>query len=269
MLAVWLVLLGWHFTAGHIGLPGNLLFVALLMVPLCMSGIEAATYRRHAFRAAYLTGPSWLDRLLALEPLLLASEGLKALLLALLLMLATLSLSLREWVLLLLDLCVLALLMPRLPGLLHTSVKPLYLHALARRWAIWFSTALLWLEAVLTLVLARNDSLRGLAWTAAVAYAAEPLERAGSRGLVAAAQGVYRSLGDLATWASDRLVHGGDNPAQDLIAALVLAALLLLWFCVAWAYSRALIGTMARPFAIGRPQPRHQPAVGTFEPWWH
>jgi len=123
MFAVWLLLVVRNLSARHIGDLGNIGFLILISVPLSMSGAEAAFYRRHAFRNEYLIQRSWLHRLMGLEPLILGIEIAKALLLAALLMVGTVALSVREWALLLLGVLVLSLLMPRMPALLHSSVK--------------------------------------------------------------------------------------------------------------------------------------------------
>lgn len=270
MLAVWLVLLAWHLTAARVGLIGAVLFLLVLALPLAMSGAEAALYRRHAFRNEYLSGPSWLERVVCAVPLVLAVEGARALLLAALLLVATLSLAVHEWVLLLLDVFLLALLMPRLPGLLHTVVKPVYLFALSRRWAIWASTLLLWLQWLIALVLAQSDDYRGLPWSEALAHATAPTAASADGSPLSLLLRAGAGVQGLAAWSGYRLAHGGDDPAQGLIAGLCLAGILALWFVLAWAYSRALVGALARPFAIWRPRPRRGDGGDpVFETWWN
>ncbi|ESQ15076.1 MAG: hypothetical protein N838_09835 [Thiohalocapsa sp. PB-PSB1] len=170
MLAVWSTLIGWNYSAPHIGVLGNLAFLLVIAVPLVMSGSEVVFYRRYAYRHECLIQPSWLYRLMGLEPLILGGEIVKALLLGMVLMVGTAALTLREAALLLLNVVIMALLMPRVPGLLHGSVNRTYLYAMSRLWAIRFSTWLLWLDSLLVLALSINDDYRGLSWADAVVY---------------------------------------------------------------------------------------------------
>jgi hypothetical protein len=268
MLAVWLVLLMWQLSAPHLGGPGVTLFALLLALPVTMSGAEWALCRRHAFRRECLSGPSWLDRLVGMGPPVILVETVKAVLLTLLLMTAVLSLDLRGWAVWLLDALILALLMPRLPGLLVDAVRRTYLFTLARRWAIWFSTLLLWLQGVLGLVLADGQHYRGLTWREALEYSMPDgsLSAQGPADTILRLQAGAEGLG---AW-SAAVLRAGTDPAQQVAALLVVTALVLVWLLVALAYSRALIGALARPLAVWRPRARPRPgsSADSFEAWW-
>ncbi|WP_295882132.1 hypothetical protein [uncultured Thiohalocapsa sp.] len=266
MLAVWTVLLVWQLSAPHLGGLGLLVFLLLLAWPISMAGAESVFCRRHAFRSEYLAGRSWLYRLMGMEPLVLAVEAGKGLVLAALLMTVALSLNLRGWAVWLLDVLILAMLMPRLPGLLADAVKRTYLFALARRWAIWLSTLLLWLESVSVLLLRGGDDYRGLSWQEALAYSM-PDGRLAADGLVDAMVRSYAGMQGLAGWSLSVLADGADL-AMRLEALLALGAVALLWLLVALAYSRALIGALARPLAIWRPRPRRRAGGDVLEAWW-
>lgn len=267
MLMVWLLLIGWHITGPYIGLLGNALLVLVLTVPMTMSGAEIAFYRRYAFRREYLESEGWLHRLMGLEPVILVWEFLKSLALTLLLMVGTLTLDLLGWALLLAVVLILSLLMPRMPGLLHGVVQPTYLYAMARRWAIWLSTSLLWLESVLVL-LARSDDFRGLSWWQIIEYAIRPSGPECISDLTCTLLRVDQGVDAIAAWA----VHVLHKPvivvSDSVAAALALFAILVLWLLIALAYSRALMGMMARPLEIWRPRPRRIPAGNLFETWW-
>jgi hypothetical protein len=269
MFAVWLLLVSWNLSAPHIGDLGNLVFLVHISVPLSMSGAEAAFYRRHAFRNEYLIQPSWFHRLMGMEPLILGIEIAKALLLAVLLMVGTVALSVHEWALLLLDVLILALLMPRMPALLHSSVNRTYLYAMSRRWAIWFSTLLLWGESVLALLLANSDDYRGLSWEDAVAYSTSPETAADATGVIAVMRRIDAGADGLASWSSYQLLHTANvDLAQMLVATMALVSVLLMWFLLAWAYSRALLGTLARVMEIWRARPPRRGGRDVFENWW-
>jgi len=268
MLGVWLLLMAWNLSARHIGDLGNLLFLFAIAVPVLMSGAEGAFYRRHAFRNEYLVAPSWLYRLMGFEPWILGAEIVKALLLSLLLLVGTLTLTVREWSVLLLDVFVVALLMPRVPGLLYQAVNETYLYAMSRRWAIWFSTGLLWLDSVLVLALGVKDDYRGLSWVDAVAYGTNVATGADEGSLFELMFRIDAGADGLASWASYQLLHGVGDLAQGVAAAMVLIAVLVVWFVLAWAYSRALVGALARPLAIWRPPPKRREVGAVHEPWW-
>lgn len=258
----------WNLSARYIGDLGNLLFLLVIAVPVAMSGLEGACYRRHAFRNECLLAPSWLYRLVGLDLLIVGAEVVKALLLGLLLMVGTVSLTVREWSVLFLDVFVLALLMPRVPGLLHQTVNRVYLYAMSRRWAIWFSTALLWLDSVLALSLGINNDYRGLSWAQAVAYSTTVGPSVDDGSIVALMLRVDAGIDGLASWASYQLLYGVSDLAEGLAAAMVLIGVLFVRFGLAWAYSRALVGAMARPFEFCRPRPSRSDGGDAYEPWW-
>lgn len=267
MLAVWLLLLVWQRVAVLIGEVGNLVFLLLVTVPLAMSGIEAAFYRRHAFREQYLR-PGWLYDLSGAAPMVLVAELAKALGLALVVMGATLAMDARGWALLLLLVLVLSFLMPRLPGLLRETVNPLYVYPLARRWAIWFGTLFLWLESMLVLMLVEDTDYRGLAWHEAIGYSTSLPIGHGAEGLVAVLQHIDAGVQGAASWAWDHLTHGDGDLATTLIALMALAAVAVLWFVIAWAFSRALVGVTSRPRGVWTPR-GPLPSAGHYEPWWY
>lgn len=199
--------------------------------------------------------------------MILGSEIVKALLLSLLLLIGTVVLTVREWAVLLLDVIVLALLMPRVPGLLHEAVNQTYLYAMSRRWAIWFSTGLLWLDSVLVLALRTKDDYRGLDWTDAVAYSTSAARSSADGGVFALMSRIDAGVDGLAIWASYQLLHGAGELAEGVAAAMVLIGVLSIWFALAWAYSRAIVGATARPLAVWRPR-RYHNAGNAYEPWW-
>ncbi len=268
MLMVWLVLLAWHVAGPHIGLLGNALFVLVITVPMILSGAEIAFYRRYAFCREYLEPDNnWLHRLLGLEWLVLVLEALKALALSMLLMLGTLTLDMLGWTLLLAVVLVLALLMPRLPGLLHGVVRSPYLYAMARRWAIWVSTTLLWLEAILIL-LSTGDDFRGLSWWQVVDYAIRPVGPDCTSDLICTLSRFDLGIDIVAGWSVHVLLKPMTVVADSIAAALALCCILALWLLIALAYSRALMGMMARPLALRRPRPERSGDGNRFEIWW-
>lgn len=268
MLAVWMALLVWQLSARHTGDLGVLLFLLLLAIPLTMSGVEWASCRRDAFRRQCLTSQGWLDRLVGLAPPVLAMEVAKSAALALLLLTTAVSLDLGRWAVWLLHVLILAMLMPRLPGLLADTVTDAYLFSLSRRAAIWFSTLLLWLEAVVVLLLANGDDYRGLSWREALEYSV-PEDVATAQGLVDVMLRLQAGADGMGAWAASVLRLDG-NPVNDWVAFLVLTALVLLRLLVAYAYSRALVGALARPLAVWRTRSRagKRADVQAFEAWW-
>jgi hypothetical protein len=206
---------------------------------------------------------------MGMEPLILGIEMAKALLLAVLLMVGTVALSVHEWALLLLDVLVLSLLMPRMPALLHSSVKRTYLYAMSRRWAIWFSTLLLWGESVLALVLANSNDYRDLSWEDAVAYSTNSETATDVNGVVAVMLQIDAGAEGLASWSSHQLLHAANvDLAQTLVATMTLVSVLPRWFLLAWAYSRKMVEALARVMEIWRPRPPRRERGDVFESWW-
>ena len=73
---------------------------------------------------------------------------------------------------------------------------------------------------------------------------------------------------DLRVGPATVLLHETASLSQTLAAVMILVVVLYAWFLLAWAYSRALVGAMARPFAIWRPRPRRRDDGDVFENWW-
>ncbi len=65
---------------------------------------------------------------------------------------------------------------PRLYAGLEGQVVERYRFATARRWTMWASVVLLWLESLVVLVFSAGDSFMGLRWQEVIAYAAVPPE---------------------------------------------------------------------------------------------
>ncbi len=269
LLLVWLVLLVWQQAAFHAGDPALPLFLVALSIPVAMAGAEQVFCRRHAFRNEYLIQPSWLYRLLGLEPLVLAVESVKAAGLVLLLLAFALSLDLNGWALLLQDVLILSLLMPRLPGFLVGSVQRLYLYAHARQWAIRLNTGLLWFESMSMLLLSGDSHFRGLSPAEALAFSMRdtPVQ---SEGVIDAMLRLQAGANGLAHWAVSVIGAGTGTvePAELMIAWLVIGGVALLFWLTATAVSRALVGTMARPREIWRSRPERRAGGDVFETWW-
>lgn len=140
---------------------------------------------------------------------------------------------------------------------------------MSRRWAIWFSTLLLWGESVLALVLTNTGDYRDLSWEDAVAYSTGAETAPDATGVIAVMRRIDAGAEGLASWSSHQLSHAANvDLAQTLVATMTLVSVLLMWFLLAWAYSRALMGALARVMEIWRPRPTRREGRDAFESWW-
>lgn len=258
MVLVWLVLLAWHFLAGRSGCLTVIGLVALFTLVLTQSATEIALTKRQAFIDACLDPGGSLARLLGRRYLLVAQEAAKSLGLAVFLVVSALTLAPRQWSLMFAVVLLLGLLLPRFYGAFAGQVRERYRYATARRWTLWCSVALLWLEALIVLFFSSGENFMGLRWQEAIVH--------GARGpdiqcaLVAQVAALLSALDALGFWSVQNLQRNLADLPQSLVAGLGLLAAMGLAFLRAYVFSLALIGVVARPWALwrleGRPEGR-------------
>jgi hypothetical protein len=123
-----------------------------------------------------------------------------------------------------------------------------YRFALARHWAMWISVALIWTESMLALLYAPPADFLGLRWQEVVLYGysapdvgCEPMRMFSD--LVSTAQA-------LSLWAAQNYDRAVGDPTQATVMWVGLGILVLFPFVMAYAFSRALVGVMARPWEM-------------------
>lgn len=246
MLPVWGVLLGWHLSADLLGCPVAALLFALVAGLLALLGTETAFYRRHAFLSHYLVPEGRLFRVLGRRILILIRQGIKSLVLAFFLLIGALSFDWPQWTLLLIDILLLTALIGAFSSLFAGEVREPYRLPLARQWASRVNALLLWIAWGLLVFFSPQQNYSDLSWEQVIAHGAHE-SQVGCDALTLLAN--LSSTGEaLALWFAQTQFRGIANPDHMLAAWGAFVAVFGASFLIVWAYSRALTGTLARPW---------------------
>jgi hypothetical protein len=257
MSVVWLLLLVWYLNAFRLGCLAVLGLVAVLALILGISGEEMHLVRRRVFVRECLEPGGQLYRFFSRRYWLVLSEAVKSALLALLLLVGALTLAPRQWSLMFAVVLLLGLLVPRFYAGLEGQVREEYRFAVARRWAMWVSVGLLWLESLAALLFLASENFTGLRWQEVIDFgAAAPDVGCAPVAQLVAIESAVQALGQ---WSAQNLVRSRNDLPQSLMASLGLLASMALSFLFAYLYSRALIGVVGRPWVAWRASLRHAP----------
>ncbi len=261
MSIVWLLLLVWFLNAYRLPCNGALGFLAALSATLLLAGTERAYFRRRALFNECLQQEGRLFRILHNRILMTLREIVFAVLLALLLLIGALAFEPRQWSLLLADVLLLSLVIPRLTLAMTNEVCDACRHALARQWALWLSVLLLWGEAVMMLFLFPPEDYIGMRWQEVVTYGVN-MPDVHCAWLASAAE-IYRMGQALAIWAAQNASRVSHDPTQSVMVWVGFSVMFGLTFLMALAISRAFVGVMARPWEMWRSlsAPRSSPTV--------
>jgi len=248
MALVWLVLLAWYFLAGHGGCLAVIALVALFTSLLTLSVTEIALAKRQAFIDACIEPRGSLDRLLRRRHVLVAAQAAKSLVLALFLVASTPTYVPRQWSLMFAMVLLAGLLLPRFCGAFAGQVRERYRYVTARRWTLWSTVLLLWIESLIVLGFSGSENFMGLRWQEVIGYAArEPGIRCA---LLAQASSVLSAMDSLGFWSVQNLHRSLADLPQALAAGLGLLATVALDFLRAYVFGLALIAAVARPWAF-------------------
>lgn len=252
MLLVWGLLTLWGVTAERLGCAAAALVLAVIAALLALAATEAAYQRRHAFVSQYLAPGGLLSALLSRRVLLTAFHGASSVILAFFLLIAALGFDPSRWALLLADAVLMALLLGALSSLLAGEVREVYREALARQWAARLNAIALWLAWAAAMLFTPREDFSGLRWEEVIAYSAATTPAGCDALALSARLGAVAEA--LSLWAAQHLFASLRQPGQVLAAWLAFLAAFGASFLVAWAYSRALTGVLARPWRIARPR---------------
>lgn len=256
MAAVWLLMLVWQFGAVHLDCPATLALLGVFTLLILFSGAETALARRRILLRECIDSGGRLHRVLRRRWVLLAGQVLKSAGLAVFLMVSVLAFTSRHWSLLFADVLLMGLLLPRLYLLFKDQVREDYRYAVARRWAVRVSTLLLWSEAMLVLLFTATQDYMGLRWQEVITYAGSaPEVRCAALQDLGVLTAAVEALG---IWSVENLARNLQDPPQALMASVSLLAAAGFALILAYAYSRALIGAVARPWTMWR-LPTHAP----------
>jgi hypothetical protein len=200
--------------------------------------------RRHAFVAQYLRSQGTLAWLLRRKTLLLLRQACKALFFTLVLIISAVFFDLNQWLVLLADIVLMAILIHLISRLLSNEVKPNYRAFLAHYWAHWVNAILLWAASVLVIFYSSHDNYTGMSWEQVVHFSASKVVLGcDSLALLARFNAVSEAL---MWWAAQNFLNTLVQPAQVLMAWFAFSALFGMSFLISWAYSRALAGALLR-----------------------
>ncbi len=245
---VWTGLLAWDLAAERLGCGAAAVAIALLAGLLMLSGTETAFYRRRALLDHYLQREGMLFRLLSRRVLILARQLFKSVLLALVLLIAVLSFDRAQWVLLAADVPLLVGLLAALAAFLDREVRSPYRGPLTRHWAVRVNAMALWLTWMLLLFFTPQENYTGLRWEEVLAYgAARPEVACDALAMLARAASVADALG---LRSAEHLFADLKDQVQLLTAWAVFIASFGASFVIAWVYSLALTGVLARPWDV-------------------
>jgi hypothetical protein len=254
MATVWGLLLLWFLVGAQAGCLVGLLFLAAMSAILALSGTEVAFYRHRAFLNEFVRPEGWLHGAVRSNIPRLIWELLKAVVLAAFLLISSLAFEPRHWSLLLAAVLLLSLLLPRLFAILDGAAREQYRWVLARRWGTWISTVALWIESLFILIYTPSQNYLGLRWQEVVAYsAAQPTPPCPMVGELSRITAMVDALG---TWAIQNFWRALAHLPDALVATVALLGIFALSFLLAWTYSRALMGVLARPWVMWELPPR-------------
>ncbi len=249
--ALWFGLVAWDLAAPRLGCsPSGLVLLALTVV-LGLSATEVAFYRRRAFLAQYLNPQGWLFRLLRRRSLIMLWQGVKSMALSLVLLVSSIGFDTLVWVILLADVLLVAVLTAGFSAFLGRQVKPLYQAPMIRHWALRTNALLLWGALALGQFYSAHSNYTGLHWQDVVRFSIAQVDLGCD--VLAALVRLEAAGSALTLWAGQTLVAGPEQTKQLVIVWLVLIASAGVSFLTAWSYSRALMGTMSRPWRVWRP----------------
>ena len=246
MFSVWGGLLGWCWLADRIGCAGSALFLVPLWAVLMLAGSELPLLRRTSFVRHYLQPAGWLARWLKRRLWLLTWQGAKALLLALILLVSALSFDAAQWMLLCGDILLVGTLLFLADWVLEGELNPSCEGTLTRHWVHRVNVVLLWVALVAVMFFTAHEDYRGMAWEDAAELSALEV-KVGCDALAVLAR-ISAVGGALQWWAAENLFGVLGDPGGILMAWTLFLAAFGVSFLVAWSYSRALIGVLARPF---------------------
>ena len=255
MSVVWLLLLVWSLNAQRFGCFVVIGLVLALASILSISGGEMSLIRRRIFIREYLEPGGRLFRVFSRRYLLIASEAFKSLIFAIFLMVSTVGVAISQWSLMFADVLLLGLLLPRFYGAFSGQVREEYRYAAARRLAMWVSVLLLWVESVTSMFFSASENYTGLRWQEVIGYGASaPNVLCPPLADLVSIESSIRALG---LWSVQNLARSLNDLPQSLMASLGMLASVALAFLFAYAFSRALIGAVGRPWTAWRATLRH------------
>ena len=242
MLVAWVWLFTWFLFHEQAGC----LVLFLLMFPVIaligLNILEINLMRKHAFAYAYLADNSWLGRLLTRKTIPSMWAVSKALVFTFILFVEASDWSLWIWILLFLDLMLLAGAYGWLNKLLQSQLKRGQAGIISRRILVTLNTVLLSILVASSQFLSAQPDYRQYSWQETITYSAA-LNQAGCEIIAPLVR--LKSIKDAVGW---RLAANGLSGLQNIAAALLGWLIFLLSSSLSlWAFSRMMAGSLIRP----------------------
>jgi hypothetical protein len=244
----WCLLFSWQQTADRVGCLGCLLFLIPLWLSLMLAASEIALFKRQTFINQYLNPTGILAHFWRRPTLTLIWQSFKALVFSLMLLVSAVLFDPLQWLVLLADIGVMLTLIALMAGWLRRELKPHCLQLLTLHWAQCINAVLLWLSFILILFFSAHENYLGMSWEEAVRYSASRIVVACDA--LAVLTRINAVSEALMWWVVQNRLNELQHPLQVLIAWLAFIATYGASFVMAWAYSRALSGTLSRPWRI-------------------
>lgn len=253
MLLVGMWLFAWHLLHEQTGC----LMLSLLIFPVTaligFNMLEVTFMRRRAFANMYLAHSSWLAGLLTRKFFPTVWAVIKALVFTFILFLEASDWALWIWIILFIDIILLAITHGWLSKLLQLQVKPGQTGIISRRILVSINTMLLSVTIASGQFLTTQPDYREYSWQETITYAAS-MSQSGCE-LIAPLHRL-KSIKDAVGW---RLAANGLSGLQNILAALLGWLVFLLSSSLSlWAFSRMITGV-----SIGRSELQqifhHQP----------
>jgi len=250
---VWAWLLAWHLLYPRADCMGLLVAALVPALLITLSMAEHDFLRRRAFLQVYLRPTGLLYRLLRGGFALLDWQILKALVLATILLIEVVGWDLAVWIILGLDLVLVATLFPWLARTLGGQVQPVFIEMLTRGYLLKLNAGVLFVAILVSSFYLPHPDFRGVALAEAVQFQIEQ----GQSGCV-----TFNVLTRLAAakdaaawWAARHWLGTLQDPNLSLFGWVVFLAATGL---ASWAYSRMLLGILINPRQLSarlRPRP--------------
>jgi hypothetical protein len=253
MSIVWLSLLVWFLNAYRTSCGVALAVWGVLGIILLGAGTERAYFHRRALFNECVLRKGRLFPIFHNRILILLREAAYAALLALILLVSALVLEVRQWSLMIADILLMGLLIPRLSKALEAEMRDAHRFAVARQWAMWISVLLLWADAVMVLTMSPREDFVGMRWQEVVTYGVTVPDV--QCALIGAVARIYVVGQALAIWAAQNASRVMHDPTQSVMVWVGFVTLFGFTFLAALAFSRALVGVLSRPWTMWRSVP--------------
>lgn len=245
LILAWTWLLGWHLLHRQADCLGLLVATLTPALLITLSMAEHGLLRRRAFLQVYLDQAGLLYRLLRGGFLLVTWQLVKALLLTAVLLVEAVAWGLPLWIILGLDLLLVAGLYRWMARRLGSQVRPVFVTMLTRDYLLKLNAGLLFVTILIGSFYLPQPDYRDLTLSEAVQFRTEQAQ--GGCPAFSAVARLTAAKDAAAWWAAQHWLGTLHNPNLSLFGWIAFLAATGL---ATWAYSRMLLGTLIDPLSL-------------------